>query len=135
LHCPPRLRPFGLEQRGNIDDDVLIAVDPHNAHNTLAVIDPSSRMVIDAGQFANSHHGYGQLMVFARRWRCREWAVEGCHGAGRSLAQRLVADGENVVDVPANLAARVRVFSQGHGRKTDRDDAVSIGLAALMPSE
>jgi transposase len=36
-----------------------------------------------------------------------------------------------VVDVPAKLAARVRVFSQGHGRKTDRDDAYSIGLAAL----
>lgn len=25
----------------------------------------------------------------------------------------------------------MRVYSQGHGRKTDRDDAVSIGLAAL----
>jgi transposase len=36
-----------------------------------------------------------------------------------------------VLDVPAKLAARVRVYSQGHGRKTDADDAVSIGLAAL----
>jgi transposase len=36
-----------------------------------------------------------------------------------------------VVDVPAKLAARVRVASQGYGKKTDRDDAVSIGLAAL----
>jgi hypothetical protein len=42
-----------------------------------------------------------------------------------------VADGEQVLDVPAKLAARVRVYSQGHGRKTDRDDAVSIGLAGL----
>ena len=42
-----------------------------------------------------------------------------------------MAKGEVVLDVPAKLAARVRVFSQGHGRKTDRDDAVSIGLAAL----
>ena len=57
--------------------------------------------------------------------------VEGCHGAGRALAQRLVGDGELVLDVPAKLAARVRVYSQGHGRKTDADDAVSIGLAAL----
>jgi transposase len=47
------------------------------------------------------------------------------------VAQRLVANGEVVLDVPAKLAARVRVFSQGRGRKTDRDDAVSIGLAAL----
>ena len=60
----------------------------------------------------------------------RRWAVEGCHGAGRSLAQRLVADRETVLDVPAELAARVRVYSRGHGRKTE-DNAVSIGLAAL----
>lgn len=56
---------------------------------------------------------------------------KGCHGAGRSLAQRLVADGEAVLDVSAKLAARVRVYSRGHGRKTDKDDAVSVGLAAL----
>ena len=84
-----------------MNDEVLIAVDPHKAHNTLAVIDPSSRVVVDGGEFANTQQGYRQLMVFARSWRCRRWAVEGCHGAGRSLAQRLVAQGENVVDVPA----------------------------------
>ena len=38
-------------------------------------------------------------------------------------AQRLVADGEPVVDVPAKLSARVRVFSTGQGRKTDATDA------------
>jgi transposase len=30
--------------------------------------------------------------------------VEGCHGAGRPLAQRLVANGELVLGVPAKLA-------------------------------
>src|SRR5262249_4594006 len=82
-------------------------------------------------RFANTGAGYRQLRGFADRWEQRRWAVEGCHGAGRSLAQRLVADGEPVLDVPAKLAARVRVYSQDHGRKTDKDDAVSIGLAAL----
>jgi transposase len=61
----------------------------------------------------------------------RRWAVEGCFGAGRSLAQRLVADGETVLDVPTKLAARVRVYSRGHGRTTDKHDAVSVGLAAM----
>jgi hypothetical protein len=42
------------------------------------------------------------------------------------LAQRLVGDGELVVDVPAKLAARVRVLSVGHGRKSDPHDAVSV---------
>jgi hypothetical protein len=35
------------------------------------------------------------------------------------------------LDVPAKLAAWVRVYSRGHGRKTDKHDAVSIGLAAI----
>ncbi len=42
--------------------------------------------------------------------RARLWAVEGANGAGRPLAQRLVEAGERVVDVPAKLAARVRLF-------------------------
>ena len=114
-----------------MDGEVLISVDPHKASSTLAVFDPVTRTAIDGARFANTKDGYRELVRFAGRWTQRRWAVEGCHGAGRSLAQRLVADGERVVDVPAKLAARVRVFSQGHGKKTDRHDAVSIGLAAL----
>ena len=64
-----------------MNDEVLIAVDPHKAHNTLAVIDPATRTVMAAAEFANSLDGYGQMMRFARRWRRRRWAVEGCHGA------------------------------------------------------
>ena len=114
-----------------MSDDVMIAVDPHKASNTAAVLDPVTKTLIESARFANSDEGYARLAGFARRWEDRRWAVEGCRGAGRSLAQRLVADGEVVLDVPAKLAARVRVYSQGHGRKTDKDDAVSIGLAAL----
>ena len=114
-----------------MNDDVLIGVDPHKASNTLAVMDPVSRSVIEASRFENTSEGYKDLKTFVRRWSKRRFAVEGCHGAGRSLSQRLVADGEVVLDVPPKLAARVRVFSQGHGRKTDRDDAISIGLVAL----
>jgi transposase len=114
-----------------LNDDVLIAVDPHKASNTAAVLDPVTKTVIEVARFANTVDGYGQLTSFAARWEQRRWAVEGCYGAGRSLAQRLVADSEIVLDVPAKLAARVRVYSCGHGRKTDKDDAVSVGLAAL----
>jgi transposase len=114
-----------------MDDDVLISVDPHKASNTLAVMDPVSRSVLESSRFENTSEGYKELKAFIRPWSRRRFAVEGCHGAGRSLSQRLVADGEFVIDVPPKLAARVRVFSQGHGRKTDRDDAISIGLVAL----
>jgi transposase len=65
-----------------------------------------------------------------RRWPERVWAVEGSRGVGRYLASRLVAAGEQVVDVPPKLSARTRVFSAGQGRKTDATDAHAIALAA-----
>jgi transposase len=52
-------------------------------------------------------------------------------GAGRPLAQRLVENGEHVLDVPAKLAARVRLFDTGHNRKTDALDAHSIAVVAV----
>lgn len=36
-----------------------------------------------------------------------------------------------MLDVPAKLAARVRLLSTGHNRKTDSDDAVAVALAAI----
>jgi hypothetical protein len=114
-----------------MSDDVMIAVDPHKAGNTAAVLDPVTKTLVETARFADSAGGYGRLTGFARRWEHRRRAVEGCRGAGRYLSRRLVADGELVLDVPAKLAARVRVYSRGHGRKTGRHDAVSIGLAAL----
>ncbi|HEX6338149.1 MAG TPA: hypothetical protein VFZ85_14400 [Jiangellaceae bacterium] len=59
------------------------------------------------------------------------WAIEGANGVGRPVAQRLLADGERVVDVPAKLAARVRVFDTGHGRKTNATGAHAVVMAAL----
>jgi transposase len=46
-------------------------------------------------------------------------------------AQRLVGFDERVYDVPAKLATRVRVYSTGHGTKTDNTDALAIARAAL----
>ena len=71
------------------------------------------------------------MMRFARAWTERVWAVEGANGAGRPLAQRLLEGGEQVVDVPAKLAARVRLFDTGHNRKTDALDAHSIAIVAV----
>jgi len=57
-------------------------------------------------------------------------AIEGCQGIGQHLASRLLADGEQVVDVPAKLPARTRVFATGQGRKTGATGAHSVALAA-----
>jgi transposase len=47
------------------------------------------------------------------------------------LAQQLVAVGEEVFDVPATLAARVRVLGTGKSNKNDPNDARSVAVAAL----
>jgi transposase len=65
------------------------------------------------------------------QWPHHRWAVEGAHGVGRPLAQRLLAQGETVLDVPAKLAARVRVFDTGNARKTDATDAHAVAMVAL----
>jgi transposase len=59
------------------------------------------------------------------------WAVEGSNGAGRPLAQQLLADGEQVLDVPAKLSARTRAFDTGHNRKTDAHDAHAVAVVAV----
>jgi transposase len=108
---------------------VMIGVDPHKASHTAAVLDEHGQL-LDQLRIPAALAGYRQLRQWAGRWPQRCWAVEGAHGIGRALAQQLVAEGEQVVDVPAKLAARVRVLSVGHGRKSDPHDAVSVAVAA-----
>jgi transposase len=109
---------------------VVIAVDPHKASWTAAAIDAALQPV-DLVRVEVSVDGYRQLRRFAQRWAQPVWAIEGASGLGAPLTRRLAADGVEVIDVPAKLAARVRLLSTGHGRKTDEADAVSVGIAAL----
>jgi transposase len=109
---------------------VIIGVDPHKLPVTIEARD--SREVLRAtGRFETSSAGYRELLIVARQWPERVWAVEAANGIGRPVAQRLLADGERVLDVPAKLAARARVFDTGQGRKTDATDAHAIVMVAL----
>jgi transposase len=109
---------------------VIIGTDPHKRSATIEVRD-EREVLLATGRFPMDKTGYRQLLGYVRQWPDRVWAVEGAQGAGRPLAARLLADGETVLDVPAKLAARVRVFGTGHGRKTDATDAHSIVMVAL----
>ena len=109
---------------------VVIGVDPHKRLNAVCVLN-SKGTVLARQQFANTADGFRELKVFWRQWRPRIWAVEGCNGVGKYLAQRLVAEGERVLDVSTRRAALVRVYGGGNGRKNDDTDAKSIALAAL----
>jgi transposase len=109
---------------------VVIGVDPHKASNTLVVIDAHEQVVAEQ-RFVNDRIGYRDMKTFARAFRERTWAVEGARGVGAGLAQRLVAEGEPVLDVPAKLSARVRALGGGSGRKTDSADAFAVAVAGL----
>jgi transposase len=109
---------------------VVIGMDPHKRSATIEVIDARER-VLSQGRYGTDTDGYQTMLAAGRRFPDRVWVVEGCAGVGRHIAQRLVADGETVVDVPAKLSARVRVFDTGQGRKTDPVDAHSVAVAGL----
>src|SRR3954471_7366389 len=108
---------------------VFIGVDPHKLSATIEVVD-DRETVLATGRFATDKAGYAAMRRHVGTWPDRVWAVEGSNGAGRPLAQRLLSDGEHVVDVPAKLSARARLFDTGHNRKTDAHDAHAVAVVA-----
>src|SRR4051794_37983938 len=106
---------------------VVIGMDPHKRSATIEVM-TGNESIVGGGRFATDAEGYRAMLNYAKQFPERTWAIEGCNGIGRHLAMRLLADGEQVVDVPRRLSARVRVFSTGQGRKTDATDAHSVAL-------
>jgi transposase len=109
---------------------VIIGVDPHKLSATIEVVDKAGAL-LGSGRFTTDKPGFTAMRSYVKAWPDRVWAVEGANGAGRPLAQRLVEAGEQVVDVPAKLAARARALDTGHNRKTDALDAHSIAMVAV----
>ena len=106
---------------------VVIGMDPHKRSVTIEVM-AGDETIRGGGRFATDRAGYQGLLRYARQWPDRVWAIEGCSGIGHHVAMRLLADDEEVVDVPPKLSARTRVFATGQGRKTDATDAHSVAL-------
>jgi transposase len=112
-----------------LPDRVVIGMDPHKRSVTVEVM-ARDETVLDRGRFATDRDGAAAMLRFAARWPKRTWAIEGCNGIGRHVANRLLAGSEDVVDVPPKLSARAGVFATGQGRKTDATDAHSVALVA-----
>jgi hypothetical protein len=74
--------------------------------------------------------GRSEILAQSRRHSDRIWAVEGCTGIRRHLAQRLMADGESVLDAPAKLSARTGCSPPG---RADATDAHSVAVALCTP--
>jgi len=110
-------------------DRVVIGAVPHKLSVTIEARD--NREILRAtGRFGTDGRSYRQLLGRA--------AVAGAYlGGGRRERDRppagAAAAGQRraVLDVPAKLAARARVFDTGQGRKTDATDAHAIVMVAL----
>ncbi|HTY29528.1 MAG TPA: IS110 family transposase [Mycobacterium sp.] len=109
---------------------VLIGVDPHKGSHTAVAID-RDEVVVDELRVTATVGQVDELVGWAKGFETRTWAVESAGGLGYLLSQQLVAAGETVLDVPATLAARVRVLGTGRSDKNDPNDARSVAIAAL----
>lgn len=107
----------------------IIGIDPHKESWTAVAADERGNRLA-ALRVPVSPAGYRELRRFARKYSEPVWAIEGAYGLGAPLAALLIGDGVTVWDVPAKLAARVRLLSTGHSRKSDEDDALSVAVVA-----
>jgi transposase len=94
---------------------VLIGVDPHTRSHTAVAVDGDD-VELDRMEVRASRVQVDELLAWAGRFEERTWAIESVDGLGYLLGQQLVAVGEQVVDVPATLAARVRVLASGRSK-------------------
>ena len=108
---------------------ITIGIDPHKRTHTAVAVDKPQQKLGELKVVA-SVTMTRTLLGWTSAWPVRRWAIEGSDGLGRLLAQQLVAAGETVVDVPPTLASRARLLRTGHGRKTDRIDALSVAEIA-----
>ena len=109
---------------------VMIGVDPHKGSHTAVAIDRDETELASVTVRATRRQ-VDELLAWAARFEDRIWAIESAGGLGYLLARQLVAAGEQVLDVPATLAARVRVLGSGRSNKNDSNDARSVAIAAL----
>jgi transposase len=115
------------ELMNNASSRVVIGMDPHKRSVTIEVM-TADETVLGGGRYGTDEAGFADMGRYVSQFPDRVWAIEGCSGIGHHVAVRLLAAGEEVVDVPPKLSARTRVFATGQGRKTDATDAHSVAL-------
>ena len=109
---------------------VIIGIDPHKASHTAVAIGCDEHPLAEIRVRATCQQTE-KLLAWAKPLGPRTWAVESAGGMGYLLSQQLVSAGEDVLDVPATLASRIRVLGTGRSNKNDPNDALSVAIAAL----
>jgi transposase len=108
----------------------VIGVDPHKGSHTATVLESTEEVIAECRVDADGEQ-LVRLLEWAQPFAPRRWAVEGATGPGALLARQLVAAGQQVIDVPSTLTARVRLLDRGRSDKTDAHDARAAAVVAL----
>src|SRR5271166_2543148 len=122
--------PRGSPQPKEAFMNVMIGGDPHKASHTAVAIGRDEDQIASV-KVRSTLRQVDQLLRWAEPFDKRTWAIESAGGLGYLLAQQLVARGEDVLDVPATLASRIRVLATGRSNKNDPNDARSVAIAAF----
>jgi transposase len=91
-------------------------MDPHKRSVTIEVM-TVDESIVGTGRFATDRDGHVAMRRYVQAWPDHVWAIEGCQGIGRHVANRLLAEGEQVLDVPPKLSAGARVFATGQAAR------------------
>jgi transposase len=114
---------------------IIIGIDPHKCTHTATALDPVTNCDVGSLRIEASLAEYQRLIVWAKAWPQRTWAIENADGFGHHLALWLVAREEVVLDIPTTATARVRELSRGGHRKNDRIDAAAAASVAALQGD
>jgi len=115
---------------------VTAGIDPHkHVHVAVAVGD-------DGGPIGKpvTARNDALLIITLLKWvrsitdGTATWAIEDGRGFARQLADGLLLAGQEVVWVPARLAAAHRRLHEATGAKSDPIDAAAVARAAIAPA-
>jgi transposase len=112
---------------------IVIGIDPHKSTHAATALHSATNSDVGSLRLDASITEYQRLIVWAKAWPERSWAIENADGLGHHLAPWLLAPGEVIRDIPATATARVRELSRGGRRKNGRiDTAAAASVAALQ---
>ncbi|MEX5258115.1 IS110 family transposase [Kocuria arenosa] len=104
----------------------IIGIDPHKSSLTAVALEVDGTASATR-RFAVTKGTGPAVLAWASQFDQALFAVEGAKGLGRGIAQYLVSQGHEVLDVPSTLSMKARVLHTGGGRKTDAADARAVG--------
>jgi transposase len=113
---------------------IVVGIDPHSRAHAAAAVDEQGRLV-GAIEVGASPLELARLQAWIERLpQPRLIAIENARGYGLALVRLLLAQGEQLVDVPATLTSGGR-RSSGQRGKTDQGDALAVARIGLRDQE